>query len=214
MSTKTKFFHCLLILLTALFQINLANAASVRQLSVDDLLQSAELVFEGNVIASESRFNETRTSINTYVTFEIIDVVNGNYPDETIELSFAGGAAQDLEMEISGMIYPQVGDSGIYFIEQIGKVFINPIVGWDQGHFLILKDEEGDERMHTLSRAPIMDMNNQAAPSQALSNGVAIGLRIGGRVGFRGDRQGANNAMLKSAFKQNLKDRFSKLIAE
>lgn len=201
-------FLCKMILATLLVLMSqLVNATSILQLDMNDLLQDAEFVFEGEVIASESRFSLSGDAINTYVTFEITDVISGDYALPTIELSFSGGSAQNLTMQVHGMIYPQLGETGIYFIEEIGRVFLNPLVGWSQGHFLIREDDQGAERMYTAGDAPIIEMDDQSAPAASISEGVATGVRA---AGIRTPLPSQPiKALPKSDFKQYLSDKLS-----
>lgn len=185
-------------LLFLCFQLSIANASSVQQVSIDDMLDSAELVFEGRVTKVESRWNSNRSAINTLVTFDVLDVIHGSTGSSAIELSFAGGSVDELTMQVHGMVYPEVGEQGIYFIEDTGRVQVNPIVGWSQGHFLVDEDASGEQRMLTAGRKPITEMTDESAPAQAISEGVAAGVRV------NANRTNAVVGMSKSQFKQAL----------
>lgn len=181
--------------------IGVVNAASIKQMQVDEMLQSAGFIFEGRVTQSEARWNDARSAINTHITFEITDIIHGSYANSSVELSFAGGSLDDLTMQVHGMVYPQVGEQGIYFVEELGKTFVNPIVGWSQGHFLIRKDVNGKQRMTTAQNQPIVDMKGNPTPAVAISEGVASGIRT------YSSNAPLQNGMSKQLFKQALKDK-------
>jgi hypothetical protein len=44
---------------------------------------------------------------------------------------------------VSGMRYPDIGERGIYLIESTHEVMLNPLIGWYQGRFLVVKDNAG-----------------------------------------------------------------------
>ena len=198
----------LLLLFCAGIQVNTATATSIQQLSINDMLDSAELIFEGHVINVESTWNNNHSAINTFVTFKIVEIIQGDYEFDKIQLSFAGGSVDDVTMEVHGMIYPELGEEGIYFVEKIGQIFVNPIVGWNQGHFLVVDDANGGQRMLTADRQPVIEMNDQQAIESALSDGVAVGLKTN-KI-----NSDLNAGMTKSKFKRQLKEKQSNRIAD
>jgi len=186
-----------------------SHAASIRQLQIDDMVSTAALVFEGTVVSRESRWDAQGAFINTYVTFEISDVVIGDYTEEQLELRFSGGQVGDAVINVEGLRYPELGEKGIYFVRTLSEDQINPLLGWDQGHFLIKPDAAGVERVVTARNASVMALtmsstNNASAKDtagagQPISNGVATGVSTA--------KQGIGLAvgMTKSAFKQALR---------
>src|SRR5690606_25820734 len=46
-------------------------------------------------------------------------------------------------LEVAEMHIPEEGETGIYFIESLDGSFINPLLGWWQGHFLVHDNEDG-----------------------------------------------------------------------
>lgn len=157
-----------------------ANASSVRQLEVSEMLEIAEFVFEGDVIASYVRWNSDKTLIMTYITFAISDVILGDYQKDMIELSFVGGVIGGQGMKAEGLRQPKVGEKGIYFIESISRQLVNPLVGWSQGHFLIKEDQLGNENVMTDQSERVIAISNEPRLSRTamLSDGVARGIIV------------------------------------
>jgi hypothetical protein len=167
-----------------LFAIPYGHASSVRQVTMDEMLQQCQFVFEGKVLALEAKQNHQKR-IHTYVTFEIHDVIKGNYPGNTITLSFLGGTIGDLTMVVGDMKVPRVGERGIYFVESLERSQVHPLYGWSQGHFLVKSDETGTDRVMTNSEQPVIKIMKDAPADQMssnqetlppLSNGVAKGV--------------------------------------
>ncbi|CAA0094064.1 Uncharacterised protein [Halioglobus japonicus] len=193
-------------------------ATSVLQVDMEQLLNDAAVIFEGEVIASEARWNDDNTYISTWVTFAVDDVIKGELPTDTIIQSFAGGTVGDTSLNVSGMVYPELGEKGIYFIEDPQRPQVNPIVGWSQGHFKVETDEYGTERMLTENNDPIQGLEDtspdntpqQRAAQQSalpLSEGAAQGLRVGSST------DALNTAIDKNDFKKALKVRLSQVNA-
>lgn len=199
---------CLLIVTTS------AWSAAVLQLDMDRLLLDSEFVFEGEVSASRAEWSPAQGAILTKVTFRIDDVIKGEYSASTIELSFNGGTIGQLTLQIAGMIYPQPGDRGIYFVESLSRQQVNPLLGWSQGHFRIRPDRtiSTERGQPVLGLAPKLNQsvggfsrNSQVTSRHLLTDGHAHGLKLG--------QQGATGQR-KEDFKAELRQRIQRLSAE
>ena len=189
-------------------------ATTVLQVDVDFLLNEAILIFEGEVLSSEAKWNHDKTNIATFVTFRVKDVIKGETQSSTVVVGFSGGTVGETGLQVSGMVYPPVGENGIYFLENPGRQLVNPLVGWGQGHFRIKKDSNGMERILTEGGAPVLgldvavmnnaDRGNAKKPSiLPFSHGVARGVRTGKRD------DALSTAMEKKQFKDSLKARLA-----
>lgn len=148
------------------------HASSVREVSLNEMIQKSQFVFEGTVTAIEAREN-SKKRIHTYITFEINEIIKGEYPRKIITLRFVGGTVGELTMAVSDMRLPQEGEHGIYFVESLERLQVHPLYGWSQGHFIVERDATGIERIMTNRRLPITAvMNKVQGEQQALSKGV------------------------------------------
>jgi len=195
-----RFFLCLLLV------SGTAGATSVRQLSLDELLQGAELVFEGRVIDIAARRLETGSAahaglIYTTVTFEVLDLVKGEYTQSTLTLSFLGGSAEGRALLIEEMRLPARGERGIYFVESLARRQVHPLYGWSQGHFLVVSDPDLGERVMTADSQAITAVE-PASTKQTfkLSKGAVEGLALASGAALR-------RAMTAEQFKHTLRDR-------
>ena len=170
-------------LLCALCTAPQLHASTVLQMSFSEVVESAELAFEGRVLWVESR-RAPDGMIHTLVTFTVIDVLKGDSLLKEIELSFLGGQVGTKRLQVTDLEVPEVGETGFYFVESLGNAQVNPLVGWSQGRYLIERDENGDSFVTTAAREPILALD-PAAPVTAnmaveVNKGVAKGVVVQG----------------------------------
>ena len=103
-----------------------------------EVVNGAELVFEGRVISKETRLSPESGKPFTYYTFEILDVIKGTYAESFLEIGYMGGQWHGLKLEITEMKMPEVGEQGIYFVETLDKQQVHPLFGWQQGHYRVI----------------------------------------------------------------------------
>lgn len=192
-------FVCLLVVSAT------AGATSVRQLSLEELLEGAELVFEGRVVDIATHSLEAGSGgvgglVYTTVTFEILDLVKGEYAQPTLTLSFLGGSAGGRSLVVEEMRLPAAGERGIYFVESLARRQVHPLYGWSQGHFLVVSDPDMGERVMTSDSQSITGV--QPAPAKQpnkLSKGVVKGLVLESAAAL-------SHAMKAEQFKRTLRD--------
>ncbi len=154
-------------------------ASTLRQSDLSEINRDAELVFEGRVVATRIDHQPGTRAVHTWVKFEILDVVKGQFDQPYLELSFLGGTSGDISVNVSDMQIPKMGEHGVYFVENTNKAMVNPLRGWDEGHFLVQYDRKlKRQQITTLSGQPVFDVNARAVRGSALkiSNGVAKGV--------------------------------------
>lgn len=131
-----------LALLFILFRTPSTKAATIIFKSFEEVVNGSELIFEGKVLSKETRLSPMNDMPFTYFIFEIIDIVKGDYTEQTIEIGFMGGPKGDLILKVSDMQMPEVGERGIYFLTTHSEQYIHPLSGWHQGHYLIISSEQ------------------------------------------------------------------------
>ncbi len=118
-----------------------ALASTILSVSFEDVVQNSELIFEGVVISQETRRSSLNGSPYTYFTFEILDVLKGS--DSVggyITLGFAGGTIDGKTLVVHDLQMPALREKGIYFVESIQGRLMNPLYGWQQGHYIVVED--------------------------------------------------------------------------
>ena len=191
---KLVFFVCFLTLLPSL-----SIASTIRAVTFEELVQNAEFIFEGKVIAIESIIPPKGSLPLTCVLFKINEIFKGNYSDDTIGLCFLGGISGEYAVRVGNIKYPKLDEKGIYFVNSLARQYPNPLYGWKQGHFLIETDPHTSrEHITTADRKPVTEITVWRRPSHALSTGVAYGVKTSERSQIR-------KAWTVEEFKQNLR---------
>ena len=181
---------------------NTVNGTSVLGVTLEQMANNCEFVFEGRVLSVEARMTQNGSNIHTFVEFDIIESIKGEYHNDQIELRFAGGTVDGLTRRVGDMHIPEVGETGLYFVESLSRTHVHPFYGWSQGHLLIIKDAAGIERVTTQRKQAVMAIEpaiRRSPPQPQLSTGAAQGLVVEeGRESYDG--------MSKSQFKRKLRD--------
>ena len=156
-----------------LFAFSSASATTVLGLDIDKVVADAEFVFEGAVINSETRQDSNSGIISTYVTFQINDIIKGDYSGDSIELKFMGGVFNGKIVQISGMRIPEMAEQGVYFVESMSRDLINPLIGWSQGHFII-HDDNGTRRISTAGNQPVIEVEAVSAIPRSIKKPQSV----------------------------------------
>jgi hypothetical protein len=184
---------------------NILSATTIQEVSIDDLAINAELVFEGRCIDTVVSQIPNSRFVKTVATFEVADVIKGDYQGTTIQLEYLGGKLNGKELKVGDMQLPLVGDHGIYFVEKLNEQQVHPLLGWDQGRINISQDSNGIERVGTADDKPITSLESQskksptATQSHAISTGVARGVQAV-------EQNNWESALSKQDFKNKIKD--------
>lgn len=156
-----------------------AQATSVIEVTLEEMLQHSALAFEGQVTRVQVREN-SRRDIHTRVTFEIIDVIKGEMTGKKLTLDFLGGALAGRKVSVSNMQMPELNERGIYFVESPVRNQVHPLYGWSQGHLRLEQGAAGTQRVFTRSGRPVSGIEHtNGKRSGQLSNGAARGLILG-----------------------------------
>ncbi len=181
-----------------------AFATAIRQVGMDEMLRRSQLVFEG-VVTGRRVLTTTGGRPYTEVTFRIVDIIKGRWVEESIRLSFLGGDLPSKSLRLRDMVYPKLGEHGVYFVESTKKRLVNPLYGWSQGRFLVIGDGNGHERVETGDGQQVTALHfGDGNDTARLSRGVAKGVRVK-RQALGGE------AMLLSDFKAQLRRQVEEL---
>ena len=209
---KQHLLTILILPLTSSLLFSTGHGASVLKTTMDEMLTESEFVFEGRVLSVESRQTDSKR-IHTFVTFEIQEIIKGEYPEPTITLRFLGGTVGNLTMAVSDIQIPRDGERGVYFVESLDRNQVHPLYGWSQGHFTVTADDTGTDRMMTAKNQPVTGLSLDAESVQqtngrttvkALSTGTATGVTV------EQNRKNAKGLPLNE-FKQALRKRLNEI---
>lgn len=182
-----------------------AQASTVLEMSFQDVLDHADLVFEGRVTSAEARRVDDGT-IHTFVSFAVLDVLKGGPVGDALELRFLGGTVGTQQLQVTDMTFPQVGEAGVYFVESLSVPLVNPLVGWSQGHFLIEPQAGGDQVVLTANHEPVLSIDaSELAPVTAALNTFSKGVAKGVEVQESLSAQAASRPMTVDEFKSSVR---------
>lgn len=143
----------------AVFALHTATATTVVPPSFDELVDQAQLIFQGTVTDAQSQWageGGTRRIV-TYVTFKVDDAIKGE-PGASYTLRMLGGTVDDQTMEVTDSPKFKVGDRDIVFVENNGSQFI-PLVGIMHGRYRVQQDKAtGREVVVTNSGKAVKDV--------------------------------------------------------
>jgi hypothetical protein len=137
---------CAVVLAALLAAPILARATTYEQLSFDDLVRQADVIFVGDVVDVHPYTLQVRgrTIVRTRVTFRVADPIYGT--KSLVEVfDFLGGEANGIGMAVEGMPRFTIGDHRVVFAHR--ALSINPIVGFTQGLLRVTRDANGVERV-------------------------------------------------------------------
>ncbi len=153
-----------------------AIATSVREVSLEEMLTQAELIFEGEVAHIEVQETPIYRRPFTRVEFRVLEVIKGNWQQPTIALDFLGGESNGRRLAVEEMDYPKLGEHGIYFVESLRRRQVHPLYGWSQGRFVTFVDAEGRLRVQTAHGQPVTGLEFTPLNFPRLSRGIAKGV--------------------------------------
>jgi hypothetical protein len=136
---KTKYLLPLALIGFALVRI---TATTVIPPTFEQLVQQAELIFQGTVTDVKSVWEGegAQRHIDTYVTFQVADSVKGD-AGSSYTIRMLGGTVGDETMEVTDTPKFSVGDREILFVEHNFDQFV-PLVGISHGRFHVQSDQE------------------------------------------------------------------------
>ena len=141
-------FRFIILFLFFSLQIESTIASVIIRMPFDQVVKGAELIIEGEVLTKETRLSPISGRPFTYFKIAIIDVIKGDYPNSTIEIGYMGGRIGELTLKVSDMRMPDIGEWGVYFIETLSQQQVHPLIGWQQGHYRVIKNSQtGQERV-------------------------------------------------------------------
>jgi hypothetical protein len=137
----------------SLIMLGFSTLAMEIKMNLNDLISNSHLIVAGTCIQSSSFIDSGHFNIvKTSVQFDNLDVIRTNpgfvdrQNEEVLTITHLGGSTGDKYMTMCGMPSFEVGNRYLLFLLCDGKEYISPLVGSDQGLFMIINDQvTGDE---------------------------------------------------------------------
>lgn len=170
-----KMLRSLLVVFCFAVTLPTLSATTVIPPTFDQLVDEAEMIFEGTVKETKSEWTGEGANrhIVTYVTFTIEDPIKGALgADYTIRMF--GGTVDGRTMEATDTPRFKVGDRDILFVEKNGTQFI-PLVGIMHGRFRVQQDDaNASESVAKDNGARVSDLAKLGNDEKAASAGKAL----------------------------------------
>ena len=155
----------------ALASIGSASATTVLPLSLDDIVATAGVAFEGTCIENRAERDAATQLPVTYTTFAVHDVIKGK-PGSTYTIKQVGAElpGKDIAFKVHGVPKFAVGEDYIVFLPAASSAGFSSPVGRAQGRFSVHRKPDG-----TLQAANGRDFREMTAniPEQELPPGLA-----------------------------------------
>ncbi len=166
-SSPQRLASLLLCCVIALRIIGLASATTVIPPSFDELVSSAQVIFQGTVTGVRSEWigEGAQRRIVSYVTFKVEDAFKGA-PGDQITLRMLGGTVDGHTMQVSDAPTFKVGDRDVLFVENNGTQFI-PLVGIMHGRYRVREDDAGRDVILTNKGTPLVSLDQVGKESAA-----------------------------------------------
>jgi hypothetical protein len=113
----------------------IASFGLLRDLSLRDLVTGADWIVVGKVETMESRWNDARDYIYTYVTLSVSDYWKNPLSQPMLTIQIPGGTVEDISQRVTDTPDFRVGETVILFLfNQDGERWV---YGWEKGKFTI-----------------------------------------------------------------------------
>lgn len=185
MRSKLKMFTAFILVLSACWMDQHAEATMLLKKNFDSLVQEADGVVLGTVEKVTSSYDANK-EIFTFVTLADLDVISGDFAGENFTVRLKGGRIDGEILEIEGSPLFNTGEQVVVFIKGNGKQAV-PIVGWTQGVLRVvsskndqtIEDYEGNrivgikggkfqKEVHNVSETTFVDPKTGAIVSEDL----------------------------------------------
>jgi hypothetical protein len=123
------------LLMAAVLTTAPAFATTVAKLNMEQLVQRADLIVQGQVESVYSRWDEARRLIFTYVSIRVDESLKGSAP-QSVVIRQIGGSVGTIQMSVAGVPQFRSGEMTVVFLKrQDDSTF--QVVGMNQGLYQI-----------------------------------------------------------------------------
>jgi len=166
--------YLLPLVLAAVALVNV-KATTVIAPTFSQLVQQAELIFQGTVSDVKSVWEGEggQRHIETYITFQVSDKMKGD-AGSSYTIRMLGGTVGDETMLVTDTPKFHVGERQILFVEHNFDQFV-PLVGINHGHFGVQRDEQtGRDIIVSGDGEPVKDLAKLGREEESVDTSEAI----------------------------------------
>lgn len=131
-------------LLLAFALVGSASAASVRELMLDEIIDTAAIAFQGTCTGNRTERDPLTNFVVTYTTFSVTDVLKGNV-QTTHTIKQIGGEIPggELSFRVNGVPTFTVGADYVVFLAGVSSAGFSSPIGLAQGKFSVRQTPSG-----------------------------------------------------------------------
>lgn len=121
-----------------------AGAASVRSLTLGEIIDTATVAFQGTCIGNRTERDAATDLVVTYTTFAVKDVLKGTVQATHIIKQIGGKMpAGELSFRVDGVPTFAVGEDYVVLLAGVSAAGFSSPIGLGQGKFTVLQDAAG-----------------------------------------------------------------------
>lgn len=150
-----------------------ARATVVERLTLEGLVHQSQRIVMGSVIKATSGWDPAGTRVFTRYLVDVTETLKGPAAPR-VEIFAWGGTVGGIGQVVLGEARPEVGDTGVFFLEPGGSGRLR-VVGLAQGHWPVTTDADGRLQVSRTSSRLTLLVPGQANAAAALvpDRGVA-----------------------------------------
>jgi hypothetical protein len=115
-----------------------ALATTVTKLSLEQLVQRADLIVQGQVQSVSSQWDQQRRLVFTYVSIRVDEPLKGERR-QSVLIRQIGGSVGTIEMSVAGAAQFKTGQKALVFLKRQDATTFQ-VVGMNQGVYRIVED--------------------------------------------------------------------------
>ena len=156
---------CALFLLASFLSTPI-HAASLVKLDMREMVAESPSIVHGEVVSTQSRWTEDKSTIVTDVRVRVIDALKGQDAGEVV-VTQIGGVVGALRVEVYGATALQPGDETILFLSR-DRRGASRITGFSQGQFPVEEDRASRKKViRGMSRDQLKALQSVRGPLTA-----------------------------------------------
>ena len=149
-----------------------ANATSMVELSIDQLIDASEEIVKGTVVATWTERDPKTQMLWTHAQIEIEETFRGD-AKEILIIEQPGGTWGSTDLVVEGIARFSEGETGYFFVEYLASDRYVP-VGMFQGKFNVLMDPYSqNEIVHRYALHPSQKFDHRFIPLPTKENRVS-----------------------------------------
>jgi hypothetical protein len=131
------------VLFAAMFSASPSSGGVSTPVSLNQLIRSASVIVEGDVVAMRGNWSPDHTRIYTTITLDVSQVHKGTLTGQTLDLRVLGGTVDDMTLAVVEQPHFKTGERVFLFLSPNYQTRDIPFVGGEAGKMSIVPNATG-----------------------------------------------------------------------